>query len=146
MELILYKTMDNDNVIGKTKTNDYALEINLKADTDILNPSILLMEITGIDFKDYNYCYIPMLERYYLITDIMNVNNKMWRLDCKCDVLETYKADILASNARLKRSMKTGDYDNVFIDSSIIKNVTKIDSSGGFIEGENSVILTTIGV
>lgn len=146
MELILYTVIDSDNTIGKTKTNDYSLEINLKADTDIIRPSILLMEIAGVDFKDFNYAYIPMLERYYLITDIENINNKMWRLNCECDVLETYKAEILASNARLKRQLKTGDYENVFIESSVAKTVSTFESDGGFKQGESSVILTTIGI
>ena len=146
MELILYTVDDSDNTIGKTKTNGYTLNINLKADTDIVNPSILLMGISGVDFRDFNYAHIPLLERYYFISGVGNVNNKMWRLNCECDVLETYKVEILASNARLKRQLKTGDYQNVFIESSATKTVDTYLSDGGFTQGESSVILTTIGI
>lgn len=62
----------------------------------------------------------------------------------RCDVIETYKADILASNARFMRKIKTGDYINSNIDYSLYKNITKTESNKGF-EGDSTMILTSIG-
>lgn len=145
MKLYLYKTNDGDNVINKIKFNTLEIDINLKADTDILNPMIMLTTIVGKNFNDYNYAYIPLLNRYYLVSSISNINNRLWRLDLTCDVIETYKDDILASNARIRRNIRNGDYADISIESSVVKNSTIYSSDKGFSETETTAILSTIG-
>lgn len=145
MKLYLYKTNDGDNVINKIKFNTLEIDINLKADTDILNPMIMLTTIVGVNFNDYNYAHIPLLNRYYLVSSISNINNRLWRLDLTCDVIETYKDDILASNARIRRNIKNGDYADISIESSVVKNSTIYSSDKGFSETESTAILSTIG-
>lgn len=145
MKLFLYKTSDGDNVINKVKLDALEININLKADTDVLNPMIILTTIVGKNFTDYNYAHIPLLNRYYLISSISNISNKLWRLDLSCDVIETYKADILSSNARIRRNIRNGDYADVNIETSVIKNSTIYNSDKGFSETESTVILSTIG-
>ena len=140
MELILYSVNDGDNVMGKTLINGLTLNINLKKDTDIVNPSLLLASMVGVDFTDYNYCHIPMLKRFYVINDIENVNSRLWRLNCECDVLETYKTDILNSEALLNRSLKNGDFLVNSIDTTIIKNISKYNSDVTLIEEKTNVI------
>lgn len=144
MELILYSVNDGDNVMGKTLINGLTLAINLKKDTDIVNPSLLLASVVGVDFTDYNYCHIPMLKRFYMINDIENINSRLWRLNCECDVLETYKADILMSKARFKRGIKSGDFYDGLIDTSVKSSIQSYDSNVTFVD-ESSYILTTMG-
>lgn len=145
MQLFLYTINDTENTVNKTLPVPYELDIKLKRETDLTNPSILLSNVVGVNYLDFNYCYIPYLGRYYFIQSIDSVNAKMWRLSCECDVLMTYKADILASNARLRRNIKNGDYLNTSIDSSIIKTVS-LYNSNVTIGDEKSLILTTVGV
>lgn len=145
MKLFLYTINDTENTVNKTLPVPYELNIKLKRETDLTNPSILLSSVTGVNYLDFNYCYIPDLGRYYFIQSIDSVNAKMWRLSCECDVLMSYKADILASNARLRRNIKNGDYLNTSIDSSIIKTVS-LHNSNVTIGDEKSLILTTVGV
>lgn len=144
MEFILYSVNDGDNVMGKTLVNGVSLSINFKKDTDIVNPTIILASVDGINFTDYNYCHIPMLKRFYMINDIENINNRLWRLNCECDVLETYKTDILMSKARFKRAIKSGDYYDGSIDTSVRSSILNYDSSVT-LDDESSYILTTIG-
>ena len=144
MKLYLYSVNDGDNVINKSLGNPNKIDIVLKSDTDIINPVILLETIPGVDFTDFNYCYIPELGRYYFISSIQNVNNRLWRLYCECDVLMTYKHDILNSKARLFRSIRNGDYFNASIDSSVIKTVNHIDFNKS-ISNVKTLILTTVG-
>lgn len=144
MELILYSVNDGDNVMGKTLINGYSLQINLKADTDIVNPTLLLGSIVGVDFTDYNYCHIPMLKRFYMISDIENINSRLWRLSCECDVIETYKADILMSKARFKRAIKSGDFYDGSLDTSVKSSILNYNSNVTFAD-ESSYILTTMG-
>lgn len=144
MLLTLYKTEDGHNVINKVLTDPTDFNITLKGDTDIINPSLLMVRLTGLDYKDYNYAYIAELGRYYFINGIDAVNASLFRLDLQCDVLETYKEDILKSNAKYFRKLKTGDYLNVSLEVSAKETIDVYHSSGGF-TGETSMVMSTIG-
>lgn len=144
MELNLYKCSDGDNVINKTLTEKLTINITLKRDVNITAPQIILMNDNGAFFNQYNYAEIPELGRFYFIDSVTSLNNKMESLLLRCDVLETYKADILASKARFMRKLKTGDYIAANIDYSVIKTITKIESNSGF-TGNPTMILTSVG-
>lgn len=146
MKLFLHKTLNSDNTINKVIGLGLEIDIRLKADVNIINPTIILQSIVGTDYQDFNYAYIPELKRYYFIKSIDNINAKLWRLELSCDVLESYKVDILASNARLKRNIKNGDYFNANIDSSIVKNISIHKSDVTIDDTNSSIILTTVGV
>ena len=144
MELNLYECSDGDNVINKTLTEKLTINITLKRDVNITAPQIILMNDNGAFFNQYNYAEIPELGRFYFIDSVTSLNNKMESLALRCDVLETYKADILASKARFMRKLKTGDYISANIDYSVIKTITKIESNSGF-TGNPTMILTSVG-
>ena len=145
MKLFLYSVNDGDNVINKSLGKSIEIDMMLKSDTDIINPVILLETISGVDFTEFNYCHIPELGRYYFISSIQNINNRLWNLHCECDVLMTYKQDIINSNARLWRNIKTGDYANIVVDTSVIKTVSKHESDVSIDESERTIILTVVG-
>lgn len=109
MELQLISTKDAPNIINKTLNVLATIQVRLKSDFDIISPNLVL-DITGEDVRKYNYAYFPELQRYYFIEKTANVNNRFWRLYLTCDVLETYKDKILASDAVFTRDIKTGDY------------------------------------
>jgi hypothetical protein len=146
MKLFLYNVTDDSQTINKTLGVGYELTINLKHDTDIINPSIILMSVLGVDFKNYNYAFIDGLERYYFIDKIQNKNAKLWELDLTCDVLETYKLNILNSNARFMRNIRTGDFVDSQIDVSTLSTVNNYSSDKGLNEGESSIIFTTMEI
>lgn len=146
MKLFLHKTLDSDNTINKVIGLGLELDIRLKADVNIINPTIILQSIINTDYQDFNYAYIPELKRYYFIKTIDNINAKLWRLELSCDVLESYKSEILTSTARLKRNLKNGDYFNANIDSSIVKNISIHKSDVTLNDTDSSIILTTVGV
>lgn len=145
MKLYLYKTQDAENVINKILTDQLEIDITLKRDVNISNPQLVLKVINGVDFSDYNYALIPDLKRSYFINQITNLNALLWQFDLECDVLETYKADILNSNARFRRNIKHGDYLNTNIDHSIFSNVTKYNSDVTLTDDKN-LIMVTVGV
>ena len=144
MELNLYKCSDGDNVINKTLKDKFTVNINLKRDVNITAPQIILINDNGAFFNQYNYAEIPKLGRFYFIDSVISLNSKMESLALRCDVLETYKADVLASKARFMRRLKTGDYIAANIDYSVIKTITKIESNSGF-TGNPTMILTSVG-
>lgn len=145
MQLVLYRNNSADNVINKNLSDGTSFNINLKRETDILNPDLFMVVLTGIDYNDYNYAEIVELGRYYFIDSITSVNASLVKLECSTDVLETYKVDILNSNARFMRGIRTGDYLNASLDHSFIETVQRNDSTGSMPEGK-TIILTTVGV
>ena len=144
MELKLYSVNDADNIIGKTMTLKTTMEINLKRDVDISAPTLILIPNLPAGFDEINYAEIPVLGRFYFVTDIKNIGANRWQLDLNCDVLETYKDDIKSSNARLYRNLKNGDYLNTGIDSSYATTVAKYSSDKSISEQE-TLILTSVG-
>ena len=144
MELKLYAVNDGENVINKTMTLKTTIEINLKRDVDIINPRLILIPNLPTGFSGINYAEIPELNRFYFVDSISNISATLWQLDLSCDVLETYKADILASKARFYRNMKAGDYFNTALESSHITTVAKYASNKGISDSE-TLIMTTVG-
>ena len=144
MELKLYAVNDGENVINKTMTLKTAMEINLKRDVDISNPRLILIPNLPTGFSGINYAEIPSLNRFYFVDSITNISSTLWQLDLSCDVLETYKADILASKARLYRNLKAGDYFNTALESSHLTTVAKYASNKG-ISNSETIIMTTVG-
>lgn len=91
--LKLYKVFDETIVLNKTLINPIEINGNFRTEIDALN---VVVEIESNTF-DFNYVYCPELERYYFLDNIVHINSKLIRLYLHCDVLMTYKADILNS-------------------------------------------------
>lgn len=106
--IIFLKCISDKDVIGKTwlqntleqPNNILTLEGKLLYDKDILNPTVL---ISG-DILAYNYCYIPLLNRFYYITGITARTGAQEEINLKCDVLQSWKSGILDNTAILERS------------------------------------------
>ena len=140
IDFVLYSIDDNDNVINKNLGMGLNIPIHLKGDFDLVNPTVIL----NGDFRQYNYVHIPDLKRYYFIERFEQLNLKMVQLYLKCDVLESYKSDILNSVARFKRGIKNGDYHNINIEHSNKMIVERFDSDGLEMDG-NTMIISVVG-
>ena len=140
IDFVLYSIDDNDNIINKNLGMGLNVPIHLKGDFDLVNPTVIL----NGDFRQYNYAHIPYLNRYYFIERFEQLNLKMVQLYLKCDVLESYKSDILNSVARFKRGIKNGDYHNINIEHSNKMIVERFDSDGLEMDG-NTMIISVVG-
>ena len=87
--------------IGKTLDAGTDFTCDLKADTSVLKPTIILQSASSL--AGFNYMYIQDFQRYYFIDDIVSKNNVIWEVSGHVDVLETYKQGILSNTAILKR-------------------------------------------
>ena len=87
--------------IGKSLTAGGSYTCLLKDKTSILDPVIILQ--TSDSIHNYNYMYIVDFGRYYFIKDIRSLNNNRWEISAHVDVLETYKNEIKANSAVIKR-------------------------------------------
>lgn len=145
MKLYLYSVDDGDNVINKTLGSPLEINIRLDNGVDVIRPSIRLRNIDGFNFDDYNYARIDVLGRFYFVDKLERVSAKDSILHLVCDVLETYKTQLLNSKARVRRNLRNGDYVNVSVDESIVKSAKVYQSDKTLVKGESTIIFTVIG-
>ena len=98
MKVTLYKTTDQNNTINKNLTDPLEININLKRSEDQERPRLLLKNDND-KYTGYNYAYIEFFKRYYFVESTSNNNDRIIELQLETDVLETYKDDILETNA-----------------------------------------------
>ena len=91
--LELYKVTNQPNELTKTLNN--AVVVNGSFRGEIYSMDVIV-EIESNTY-DFNYVHIPSLNKYYFLQNLVHVNAKIIRMQLHCDVLMTYKDDILAS-------------------------------------------------
>ena len=144
MIIRLCVNQDSNNTINKTLSLGVEINVNFKNDLDIYNPLIMLMNIEGVDYADFNYCVIEGLGRSYFIESFERVNNRLSKISLVTDVIETFKADILGAKALYSRGVKVGDYQDVSLTPNLNPKSSFYDSSLE-IELGVSFILSTVG-
>lgn len=141
MLMKLYTTKTPNNTIGKVLENETEYNIKFKAQADRTKPVVVLMSETIIDF---NYAYIPDFNRYYFIENIEVTPNKIYNISLRCDVLESFKNDILESSGFVNQQTTPNKYYNSDYQTEIKKEVDVIKSNVT-LETTKSTILVTIG-
>lgn len=143
MELQLFNTSDADTVMNKDVELRHEVEMELKDTQNITQPTIVLYE-EDMDLQDVNYAYIPDFNRYYFIRSYNVGPNQVYQLALECDVIETFKEEILASQAEITRNIEEGDYTDIPANAEVVKEVDIFESNRGF-RDEETIIFSTIG-
>lgn len=141
MLIKLYTTKTPNNTIGKVLENETEYNIKFKSQADRTKPIVVLMSETIIDF---NYAYIPDFNRYYFIENIEVTPNKIYNIFLRCDVLESFKNDILESSGFVNQQTTSNKYYNSDYQTEIKKEVDVIKSNVT-LDTTKSTILVTIG-
>lgn len=147
MEITLYTNESEKNKLEKTITNSISLEGNLRDESSIINPIILISSNKEDIPYMYNYAYIPAFGRYYFITDIESARTGIWRVSMHVDVLMSYKEQIKNLNVIINNSEETGA-NNYLSGNQWITNVKNTTSIVNFPNGLNDngeFILITAG-
>ena len=142
MLLKLYNTNSETNRINKVLTDETEFDVRLKDKSSVVNPVLLLKSETYINF---NYAYIPKFQRYYFVDDISVYPNKMYILTLRCDVLTSFKDDILKSYARIVEQTNSNAYYDSNLKSEVRKEVDTYMSNVSFDLTADSLVLVTIG-
>lgn len=142
MLLKLYNTNSETNRINKVLTDETEFDVRLKDKSSVVNPVLLLKSETYISF---NYAYIPKFQRYYFVDDISVYPNKMYILTLRCDVLTSFKDDILKSYARIVEQTNSNAYYDSNLKSEVRKEVDTYMSDVSFDLTADSMVLVTIG-
>lgn len=101
MTIKLYKYLSPNIYINKELQEVGSYDGTFREETSVLDPSFEIE--SDADLSQANYCYIEALHRYYYVTEIVAVTNKLWRFFCHVDVLMTYKPQILNHDAIIAR-------------------------------------------
>lgn len=111
MDILFYNTSSESNRIGKTLVNETTLTGSFKTEIDIQNPIIQV----NTNLLNFNYCYIPDLNRYYFINKIEITRTNLFTIFLHIDVLETYKEEIKGLNVIVNSSSGGNPYYDGYI-------------------------------
>ena len=136
-----YNTESSINTINKDINFVTDIDVKFKDEVNIYNPTIVLKYDELIDF---NYMYIDKFKRYYFIETVEVFPNKIYHLTLKCDVLMSFKDDILNSYGNIISQTNYNDYYNYNYSSEVRKEID-IYKSDTDVEQGTSIILVTIG-
>lgn len=137
MEIIMYQNLSDDNVLNKQLKEVARLNGTLQVTTSVTDPVIWVdNDVTQLQC---NYAYIVDLERFYFIRSIQLVKNRIFSLIMECDVLMTFKPEILASTAHIVRQGDYNPYGTEF-ETEDRKEYSKVEFDYEFPE-EPSIVL-----
>ena len=115
-EIHTYKSSAEQNRVDKTNflTADMIISGVLREASSLIHPSITF---TSDTIPTFNYVYIPIFNRYYYVTDITSIKNKLWQMSLTVDVLMTYKEALLACTGYIDRN--ENEYNGLIPDNMI---------------------------
>lgn len=145
MNIILYTTGSERNMINKVLENDLVLTGSLRDESSVVNPSFVIEHINP---SSYNYCYIEEFGRYYFINEIVSVRTNLWRISCSVDVLMSYRPQILALDVIISDDTlpDTETYVNGEVWKTTVKTKTDIISfPHGLLEQGEYILITSGG-
>ena len=101
-DIVFYNNAAEANRVDKASylSNATTFTGTLREECSLIRPEILVEAST---VPNFNYCYIASFDRYYFVTSISSVRNDLWRVSLNCDVLMSYKSQILALDVVLAR-------------------------------------------
>ena len=110
--ITLYSNKASEETIDKSgswvKIED--LTGDFRGTVSVTNPIVQITPTTTSTvtkiLSQCNYLYIQELSRYYYVTNITCVANNMFELECRVDVLMSWKTAILAQNVIISRNEK----------------------------------------
>ena len=120
----------------------------IKGALSVENPVLILQYKSDIQ-SNVNYVYIPEYNRYYFVTDIINLTGGRYELHCKVDVLMSFKDYILNLSCIVdKQSSK--DNANMYLDdgSFVVQSKEFVDTINfprGFNDNGEFILITAGG-
>lgn len=144
MNLSLYISTDDENVINKEMVLQKTIPIKLKDNVDLISPIIILKDDGTLNISNCNYCHLDDLKRFYFIRDIELMNGNMYKLILECDVIESFKDDILNSQCKYSRTVQDGDFVDFSHELDLRKTIDIYEGSNELV-GVKNIVISTIG-
>lgn len=107
------KTINKNLVVRNTYTGEFVDAV------DVTHPTIRI-EGNAIT-NDCNYLYIEDLDRYYFITAITSERSNITILNCKLDVLYTFKTSLLSCYGLVDRAENEDTHNRYVYDNNFVR-------------------------
>lgn len=138
MQIDLFVCRAERNRVNKSDhiTNRFTMSGTLKKSTSTTSVSIEVEKSNPVMY-DYNYMYIGEFKRYYFIDEIINVANNRWIINATCDVLMSFKNDILNTTAIVDKIENEKNANLYLDDGSFVMDTRKYNEVKLFPSGLN---------
>ena len=145
--IVIQTSSSEKNRLDKTLTDIATLTGTLRQDTSIIDP---VFQIEG-DLSSYvnaNYCTVATFGRSYFINNIRSLRNNLFEISCHVDVLSSFKTQIRAKKAILKKSENNW---NLYLNDGSLQAehrpeiITSRFSNGDALAGSWSYVLLIAG-
>ena len=123
MNILLYKTTNANNDLNKTISDKVELVGALREASSVIAPSILIQS----NPIGYNYAYIPEFGRYYYIKNITAFRKGAYIVDLKCDVLMSFREEILNMSGIVSRLTDGDEYANRDVKTKCLETHRRLD-------------------
>lgn len=145
MQVILYNCISDARTINKKLLNATTFNGELRESCNIINPTITL---NASNISSFNFAYIPDWSRYYFIEDIISYSKNLSQVILKCDVLMTYKDDIMGFSVVVEKQTGKENSDEYIDDGSLIsanKQFSEVINFNNGFNNDGTFILATMG-
>lgn len=105
VDLTFYNCTSDKRKVDKSNdvTRIYATNGYLKEQTDVVHPTFIINKPSNSKWDDFNYIYSEYFGRFYFVDKIRVGVGKQLEIDCTCDVLMSYRTDILKRSCVIAR-------------------------------------------
>lgn len=138
------QNISEKNVIGKTWNTEadpttgalapLVIEGSLIYEQSISSPKFVVQG----DIRGYNYCYIPIFNRFYYVKDIQINGADVVTVPMEVDVLQSFKDEILECDAMIDR--QEFEYNTYYNDSNIWCKQYKVVSTYPFVKSNGDAL------
>lgn len=145
MEVKFYYNYSDARVINKNIIEGESFEGQARDQVDVMNP-IVLFDTPNV--LNYNYAYIPELQRYYLVTNRTSFREGLFEVSFEVDVLTSFRRDILNLTVIVDKQSMVENGNEYIDDSSLVAENVMFQTVYNFPNGFNSTgeyILITAG-
>lgn len=145
--IVIQTSSSEKNRLDKALTDIATLTGTLRQDTSIIDP---VFQVEG-DLSSYvnaNYCTVATFGRSYFINNIRSLRNNLFEIACHVDVLSSFKTQIRANKAILKKSENNW---NLYLNDGSLQAehrpeiITSRFSNGDALAGTWSYVLLVAG-
>ncbi len=145
--LILYKNTAEPHRVNKAGYLETVGEIG-GVFRDSASYSSLQIDIEYDKLIDFNYIYLVEFDRYYYVSDVTTVNNKLWTLTLDIDVLYTYRNAIMNLDGFIDRNENTTN--PLIVDKKIVtemgEHIYTFSVDNSLFDGRGQYILNGFGI
>ena len=99
----LYQNHSSNNRIDKSIKHLHTYDCTFKNPTSIINP-VIRIKASDTNVLKGNYGYIPKFNRFYYVNNVTCVNGDIWEISLHCDVLMSFRDDIIERNVLFNHS------------------------------------------